>query len=117
MVWLQAAQSSAVPVLLQVALYYTVSTGRWTQATLVLYYYLCCLTYGFGSLGVAVNTVHERAAQLDWLDRRRSEFVVQSYLSWDERSGSTAERNIAKDIAFQIKDVRSPQASCCWVLR
>ena len=91
----------------QVALYYTISIGHWAQAALVFYFYAVCFTYGFGALGVAMNTVHEKDSQLDLLEERRRDLLVQCYLCWDDRFGPVAERNSVKDVAFQLRDVRS----------
>lgn len=95
----------------QVLLLSLVTTQHWAHAAIVLYYYWLCIVYGFGTVIVAMDASREFESHTRALNELRLTFVTSCYLGWSASHGSATERRDAKDVCFQVKEVRRIYAS------
>jgi hypothetical protein len=91
---------------LQILLFIMVNGQAWAHALLIVYYYLTCLVYGFGTLVVAFNTTREFESHTHALEHLRMDYLACRYLGCRPQDGNTSERVLAKDVCLQAKEAR-----------
>ena len=102
---LSAAATILLVASLQVALFGAVSGAHWPAAALLAYYLTLCLLYGFGTLLVALNTTTELDHHAAAVDALRVQYISSCYFAWTPHHGSLGDRQLAKDLCIQVKEV------------